>query len=413
MPNRRFRRFEIDSLHDLREHVRTAHSLADHVIHGVDLSHGPELEVDVDNCLFLGCTFRDVDHQRGLEERGAFVFPEFVDIPYDPYRHELYSCHELLSGYEDGGYVGTRDFRIYEQFDRLRQKPGGAPIRESLAQRIHDHAIDDSLYEFVDEHRGEGVVGIMGGHGTERTDPDYRKVVELCRSLTKRGYLVATGGGPGIMEAGNLGAYIANFDDDGIVDAVLELLGQAPRFDGGEEEGTPEYMAAIQRYLAAAYETREALASDEFARTYGRSSRQAPRSLAIPTWFYGHEPTNLFCDHVAKYFSNGLREDVLLAIAKAGVVFAPGSAGTLQEIFMDLAQNHYATFVDRSPMVFLDSARFHEVFGLIQGFIERRDKTEVYGDLIGMFDEPDEVVSFIESHPPRPREPKRPLYELV
>jgi predicted Rossmann-fold nucleotide-binding protein len=413
VPNRRFRRFEIDSLDDLREHIRGGHHLVDHVLHGIDLSSGPALDVDVENCLFLGCTFRDVDQQRDLEERGAYVFPEFADIPYNPYRHELYTSDELLSGYARGGYVRTLDFRVYTHFDRMRRRAGGAPIRESLAQRIHDHAIDDALYEFVDLHRGRGIVGIMGGHGTERTDPDYRKVVELCRDLTRRGYLVATGGGPGIMEAGNLGAYTANFDDDRIVDAALEILAQAPKFDGGEDEGTPEYMDAIQRYLAAGYEAREALRSDEFARDYGRRRPDVPKSLAIPTWFYGHEPTNLFCDHVAKYFSNGLREDVLLAIAKAGVVFAPGSAGTLQEIFMDLAQNHYATFVERSPMVFLDSDRFHEVYALIRGFIERRDKTDVYGDLVAMFDEPKDVADFIESNPPRPRRKTAALYDLV
>ena len=33
------------------------------------------------------------------------------------------------------------------------------------------------------------------------------------------------------------------------------------------------------------------------------------RSLGIPTWFYGHEPPNVFCDGIGKYFSNAIRED--------------------------------------------------------------------------------------------------------
>ena len=41
------------------------------------------------------------------------------------------------------------------------------------------------------------------------------------------------------------------------------------------------------------------------------------QSLGVPTWFYGHEPTNLFATHVAKYFANSIREDGLLAIADA------------------------------------------------------------------------------------------------
>ena len=48
-----------------------------------------------------------------------------------------------------------------------------------------------------------------------------------------------------------------------------------------------------------------------------------------------------------------MREDGLLAIAKGGVVYSPGSAGTMQEVFQDAAQNHYKTFGFASPMVFL------------------------------------------------------------
>ncbi|MBR3911610.1 MAG: hypothetical protein IKJ48_02970, partial [Alistipes sp.] len=43
----------------------------------------------------------------------------------------------------------------------------------------------------------------------------------------------------------------------------------------------------------------------------------------------------------------------LLAIAKGGVIYSPGSAGTMQEVFQDAAQNHYKTFGFASPMVFL------------------------------------------------------------
>jgi hypothetical protein len=30
----------------------------------------------------------------------------------------------------------------------------------------------------------------------------------------------------------------------------------------------------------------------------------AGRSLSIPTWFYGHEPTNVFATEIARYFAN-------------------------------------------------------------------------------------------------------------
>ena len=49
-----------------------------------------------------------------------------------------------------------------------------------------------------------------------------------------------------------------------------------------------------------------------------------------------------------------MREDGLLTIAKGGVIYTPGSAGTMQEIFQDAVQNHYLTVEYASPMAFLD-----------------------------------------------------------
>jgi predicted Rossmann-fold nucleotide-binding protein len=80
-------------------------------------------------------------------------------------------------------------------------------------------------------------------------------------------------------------------------------------------------------------------------------SRHAPPG--VPTWFYGNEPTNAFATNIAKFFSNGIREDLLVTIAMGGLVIAPGSAGTREEIFMDMTQNFYASFCYRSPVVFL------------------------------------------------------------
>ena len=65
-------------------------------------------------------------------------------------------------------------------------------------------------------------------------------------------------------------------------------------------------------------------------------------SLGIPTWFYGHEPPNVFCDGIGKYFSNAIREDGLLARATAGLVVLEGVAGTVQEIFQAVTPLFYA-----------------------------------------------------------------------
>lgn len=49
-------------------------------------------------------------------------------------------------------------------------------------------------------------VTIFGSARTPATDPMYQKAVEVARLLGKAGFPVITGGGPGIMEAGNKGA---------------------------------------------------------------------------------------------------------------------------------------------------------------------------------------------------------------
>ena len=213
----------------------------------------------------------------------------------------------------------------------------------------------------------------MGGHSTSRDDPFFEKVALLTQSLTKEGYLVSTGGGPGMMEAGNLGAYLAKYDSDAVTDAVA-ILSKAPK------SGDQEYHTQAEKVLS----------------TYPNGEE----SLAIPTWFYGHEPSNVFATHVAKYFSNGIREDILLSTAIHGVVFAPGSAGTTQEVFMDATQNHYGTFGYYSPMVFLGKKRYTEdtqIYPLLTGLA----KGKAYEEFLTISDDPSELVAFIKSHSPK------------
>jgi predicted Rossmann-fold nucleotide-binding protein len=83
------------------------------------------------------------------------------------------------------------------------------------------------------------------------------------------------------------------------------------------------------------------------------SDPERAQSLGVPTWYFGHEPPNVFASHVGKYFSNSVREDGLVTIARHGLVFAKGSAGTIQEIFQDQTQNYYLTEGDPSPMILL------------------------------------------------------------
>lgn len=67
------------------------------------------------------------------------------------------------------------------------------------------------MSEFVTSYEMMNQVGpCISIFGSARTKPDnkyYQLTVELAERLTEEGYGVITGGGPGIMEAGNKGAF--------------------------------------------------------------------------------------------------------------------------------------------------------------------------------------------------------------
>lgn len=355
--------------HHTLDDVRNAGTdLRGHVVQAVDF-RGAGFDwdaVDVGGAVFLGCRFPDDAWVGRLIERGALVFPRLKGRPYDAYRPSLYTWQELREPAADGS-GRTVDLAIYEHF--VAEGRDAPSVVEALAQRIHDHAIDDALRTWID---GKRIVGIMGGHSALRTSEAYRLAADTARGLTRAGYVVASGGGPGVMEAANLGAWLAPQDDDALGWAI-------------------ETLSLDTDYRTERY---EALARDVLAR-YPLGAE----SLAIPTWFYGHEPSNLFGTHIAKYFSNSIREDGLLAIAVHGVVYAPGSAGTHQEIFMDAAQNHYTTFRFVSPMVFLGSQHWEGEKQMVS-MLRRLAAGRAYADLLHVTDDPDDVVRFIVEHPP-------------
>ena len=53
-------------------------------------------------------------------------------------------------------------------------------------------------------------ISIFGSARTKKSNPYYKDAVQLSKKLTKRGYGIITGGGPGIMEAANKGAKEGN-----------------------------------------------------------------------------------------------------------------------------------------------------------------------------------------------------------
>ncbi len=351
---------EIESVARLVNYIETHGHMRNLVVQGLDLrsdDHAAAVRsVPAEDACFLGCRMAQSteDHVR---ESGGTIFPAFTGIPFHPYRGSLYTTEELMEGYRRGEYDSlhdTVDRQIYDYFTARASGQKATPVMDALAFRIHDHAVDDGLADLLqtppqprpETVSGNGmglretsdtdrrrVVGVMGGHRLERDEPAFRKVAHIGWHLARAGFFVATGGGPGAMEAANLGAYLSR-EDASALDKAINHLADAPHYED-------------EAYFDLAHDLLE---------TYPDGAE----SLAIPTWFYGHEPSNLFPSHVAKYFANSIREDGLLAIASFGVIYAPGSAGTIQEIFMDAAQNHYETFGDASPMVFLDETYWTE-----------------------------------------------------
>ena len=211
----------------------------------------------------------------------------------------------------------------------------------------------------------------MGGHALKRTDDAYATIAYISKCLTERGKLMASGGGPGAMEATHLGAWMAGKSQEDLEDA-LTMLKVAPTFrDPG--------------WLRTAFEVRKKYPQEMY------------RSLGIPTWFYGHEPSTPLATDIAKYFMNSVREDILLTISKGGIIYTPGSAGTMQEIFQDAAQNHYKTVGFSSPMVFLGVDFFSRkapVYPLLQALMEN----SLYKNLLlYITDSTDEAVDAIMS----------------
>ena len=335
---------EIRKIGMIQKAAQQGSSLENAVVRGLDFQQTPIAwqKIDVRGAVFLGCKFGSNDESL-LVGRGALVFPDFRNLPYDPYRLTLYTPAELFAsrGDENGRSL---DRQIYDHF--VKRGRYGPCVVDALAQRIHDHAVDRALGEYLDVD-GNGtprrkVVAIMGGHSSRRDDPCYRKVALLTCTLAREGYLVSTGGGPGMMEAGNLGAYLADYGKEAVEDAVATLA-KSP------EGKNPGYYQRVEEVL--------------------KKYPKGKDNLAIPTWYYGQEPCNLFGLHVAKYFSNAIREETLLSTATCGVVFTPGSAGTTWEVFQMAAQNHYGSFGCYRPMVFLGKKRYAEdtkIYGLLK-----------------------------------------------
>src|SRR5256885_992845 len=188
---------------------------------------------------------------------GAMSNPRRLDVlpplarpePFDPLRKGLYTGDELMQGYTPSNPEASLDRRIARHFMAAggRNPPSAA---EAIAQRLHDFGIDRALTAWLegDGRAAPKVVGVMGSHSTPRDDPQYALVADLGWRLARAGFLVATGGGPGLMEAANLGAYLSNHAESDALDRAIAILKEAPAYDASDPA---RYIEATRRVLAA------------------------------------------------------------------------------------------------------------------------------------------------------------------
>jgi len=317
------------------------------------------------------------------------------DLPYQPIRRELYAPAELFKGFDSKDKTSwgkTDDFKIYCHFV-IKGSSAPTDPYEGMMQALHDNSITQSTYSIIKDRK---VAAIMGDHELRRDTPAYRDVALLARRLTQNGFLMCTGGGPGTMEAVHFGALLAarNYSDLDFDKMLIRLKTQPvlpPHLEkivvlnDGKLKVDQELVAHAHAWFEPAYSI------------YSEISAPS-QSLAVPTWNYGQEPTTPFATRTAKYFQNSIREDGLLALAKHGIIFSQGKAGTIQEIFQNATQNFYNTFHYFSPMVLLGVEYWEKTYPVV-GVLRKIFSTDFNKHLL-VTDNIKDAAEFIERYIP-------------
>ena len=285
-------------------------------------------------------------------------------------RKELYDAASLYAGFDpsdENSYANCYDGHVYADF--IASGKRSRDLAVTLPRTLHDHSISDALYRFLGGYDPFNIVGVMGGHAMKRSEDFYRKVAIISKKLTEHGKLMVSGGGPGAMEATHFGAWMAGRTEKEFNEA-LKMLRVAETFN---DKG----------WLSSAF------------RVMDRFPQTKYKSLGIPTWLYGHEPSSPFATQIAKYFDNSIREDTILTVAVGGIIFTPGSAGTIQEIFQEAAQDHYKTCEVASPMAFMGVDFFTKDLPVYPFLTDMMARGKYHDLLLSISDEPEDVIKEI------------------
>lgn len=323
----------------------------------------------------------------------AVEAPKQVPYPFDPGRAKLYTVDELWTGFDPDMNKNTSlDAEIFRYF---KTKSKYNPRLEELqAQRSHDggieYAVDDLLgTDDTSYPTGKRPVMILGSHSKLRSDPWFARVARLTYDLARANFFVCSGGGPGLMEAANLGAYMAtNYTKGELNDAldILRLSQEPAPGDARKQYEMPDYWEVAQRVV------------ERFP--------NGGESLGVPTWFYGHEGANIFCRWIAKFFSNGLRESKMTSIGHFGSIFTPGGPGTSQEVFTDAAENAYHSFQWLSPMIFFNEESEPNVAKMMDVVNQQTSPDYRSQEMLLRSTNAQQIIDFLNDKPPRFRERK-------
>ncbi|MGA8675690.1 MAG: hypothetical protein WB621_10780 [Candidatus Acidiferrales bacterium] len=321
----------------------------------------------------------------------------FTRIPFSPIRETVYSPQELMAGLDAADYrsfARTPDFKCFAYYVRHGRAAPKDPL-SSIYESLHDNSITQATLAFLKGQKK--VAAVMGGHDEPRDSQTYAAVARMARALSRKGFLMTSGGGPGAMEATHLGASLQNEPDGALGEALKKLKGQKSLPTDAGKVITPagkiddEIVRELHDWIMPAF-------------TLSTAVKRPGESLAVPTWYYGHEPTTPCATKIGKYFQNSLREDGLITIAAHGIVFAPGKAGTLLEIFQDAVRNYYRTPPNPfSPMVFYDKTYWTRALPaarLLEELFTRNNRGPDYKKYVLVTGDEKEAIDFLVANAP-------------
>ena len=316
MRRSRGRIIDVDTLEDFdRRLAAGAHGLSGWRVRGLDLTGRIETLADdraLSGATFLGCAFGPGEAAR-VTAAGALVLPAITSVPVDVYRGRLYTADEL---YDDPSYARSLDGRAYSWSQDAHARD------DALAIALHDHAIDDALATWTARRH---LVGVMGAHAAERGTAAYAGAARLGH-LLGRDHVVATGGGPGAMEAANLGASLAARP----AEALDEALPSSPRCRRSGPRSTPG-CGPRSRPGTCTPDPADSWASPPGTTATSRRTCSPRRSRSTSAT----RPARRSCSRCATQASSS----------------SPGAGGTVQEIFQDACENYYADESSVAPMV--------------------------------------------------------------